>query len=123
MTTYTHDEIEASLAEYYWSTNDSTKLAITYVRQLLDECKTLEQYKHECLNLRAVIHRDGGHHTVEVGLEVSVIHANKARNDMLLELDALRAENERLKTERDAAERAAFDRWETAALRRQQSDG
>jgi hypothetical protein len=42
------------------------------------------------LNLLAVIHRDGGHHTSEVGVEQSVEDAYNVINELKLQIDDLK---------------------------------
>jgi hypothetical protein len=46
-------------------------------------------YKMMLLNLLAVIHGDGGHHTMKVGLDQSVRDANQRVPEMMAVMDAL----------------------------------
>ena len=51
--------------------------------------ETSPNYKMMLLNLLAVIHRDGGHHTMRVGLDQSVREASAKVSDMLSIMNAL----------------------------------
>lgn len=56
------------------------------------------------LNLLAVMHRDGGHHTAEVGFEQSCKDAEEVRHQFVVAVDAARQE------EREAL-RAEVEKW------------
>ena len=65
-------------------------------------CAELEETRRQLRNLLAVIHRDGGHHTEKVGLEVSISDAMKIVVELRSDLDraeevrdAARAESNR----------------------------
>ena len=49
------------------------------------------------LNILAVIHCDGGHTTAGMGIERSFNRAIDVRNQQIIKMDALQAENERLR--------------------------
>lgn len=62
-----------------------------------EELDRLRKERNSALDLLAVIHRDGGHYTEAVGFIKSCADAIETRTKLVLELDRLRAENERLK--------------------------
>lgn len=78
------------------------------IKQDTEELDRLRKERNSALDLLAVIHRDGGHYTEAVGFINSCADAIKARTKLVLEIDRLRAENERLKDDiRQMVEKAA----------------
>lgn len=67
------------------------------IKQDTEERDRLRKERNSALDLLAVIHRDGGHYTEAVGFIKSCADAIETRTKLVLELDRLRAENERLK--------------------------
>ena len=61
------------------------------------------------LNILAVIHCDGGHTTAGMGIERSFNRAIDVRNQQIIKMESLQAENEQLKEQL----RQALTEWET----------
>jgi hypothetical protein len=56
-------------------------------RQLRELRRKLEQYRRPLLDILAVVHRDGGHYTVDHGLEKSVEDALKIIAEVVVNED------------------------------------
>lgn len=72
------------------------RLTVALAIRNAEKLDRLRAERSAALDLLAVIHRDGGHHTEGVGFIKSCSDAIAVRNALVVDNDRLRAENERL---------------------------